>query len=160
MLLIEAFQSALNEWDWDDEIEHDESDGTDFMRTSLSLHEQSFSFVVWTDQARQWIGLSLRSPLIIPEIRRDTAAILCNFFNAGMRIGKFVAYPADGGVCFEQIIDIEGSDPTSQLFSNLRIAAESAFGEKRFAAFVDGALTDRDIEVIIGDFLEAVNPSE
>jgi hypothetical protein len=108
MTIKQQFQIALNEWEWEDEIEHDESDDTDIVRTSYIIDDKRYSVVMWSDEGRQWISISVRSPISIPETRRADGALLLNYFNSGMSIGKFTMGMDDGYVYYSNTLDIEG----------------------------------------------------
>lgn len=161
MTIKQVFQAALNEWEWEDEIEYDESDDTDIVKTSYSIDEKRYSFVMWSDERRQWISISVKSPLSIPDARRADGALLLNYFNSGMSIGKFTMGMNDGYVYYSNTIDIEGTEAVPMLFSNMRIAAASAFGEQRFSAIAAVAYTKQKLKSIIDEFAQALNaPSE
>jgi hypothetical protein len=160
MLFKDVMQEALNEWDWDDEIHHDDSDDTDYVRTTISIDSQSYSFVIWTDENRKWACVSMRSPIAIAEERRDAGAVLMNFFNTGIRTGKFTMSPTDGSVQYENMVDLEGTEPVVQIFTTLRVVAENSFITQRANAIGAIAFTKKDVHEVISDFLEEVNSSD
>jgi hypothetical protein len=157
MSLKDVFQEALNEWEWDDDIIHDESDNTDLLRTTYSIDEKTYSFVMWTDEDRQWISISLRSPISIPDVRRGDGAILLNYLNCGLSIGKLTMDTDDGYVLYSNRLDIEGSEAVPMIFYNMRGAAVSAFSENRFNAIAAVAYTKQKLNSIIQEFDEAVD---
>jgi len=157
MSLKDAFQAALDEWEWDDEIEHDDDDDTDIMRTSIGIDGKAYSFIMWTDEDRQWIQVSVKSPLSIPEARRGDGALLLNFFNSGMTIGKLTMGMDDGFIYYSNCLDIEGTEAVPTLFSNMRGAAERAFNEARFNAMAAVAYTKQKLTTVIEEFEAAIN---
>lgn len=156
MSLKDILQETLDSWGWEDEIIHDESDDTFLINTPYDIDNQTYSFAMWTDEPRQWIGLSIKSPLTVPEGRREQAAVLLNFFNRGLNIGRLELDPDTGGIFFKQIIDVEGTQPTPTLFVNLRSAGGASFGPHRVAAMGAIAFTKVDVSQVIEDFLIAI----
>lgn len=152
MSLKDVFQAALDEWEWEDELIHDESDHTDLLRTSYTIADKTYSFVMWTDEDKQWISISLKSPLAIPEARRADGALLLNFFNQGLSMGKFTMDMDDGAVYYSNNLDIEGVGAVPLLFSNMRNAAGGAFSELRFNAIAAVAYTKQKLATIIEEF--------
>ena len=156
MLLKDAFQAAMDEWEWEDSIDHDESDDTYIMRTRYYIEGQSYSFVILTDEDRKWITISVKSPVIIPEARRADAAVLLNYFNCGIRIGKLCVHEDDGTVYYENTMDIEGTEPAPMLFSNMRDRAGSAFDESRCNAIGALSFTKQKLRSIIEEYEESL----
>ncbi len=157
MLLKDAFQAAMDEWEWEDSIDHDESDDTYIMRTGVLIDGQRYSFVIWTDEDRKWISISVKSPVTVPESRRQEAAALLNYFNCGTRIGKLCLHEDDGTLYYENTMDIEGSDPSVTLFTNMRNRAEEAFGEARCSAIGAIAFSKQKLKSVIEDYRESFN---
>lgn len=156
MALKDVLQDALNEWGWEDEIEHDDDDDTDYVRTTTVMFDQSYSFVIYTDEERQSITISVKSPVTIPKIRFADATVLLNRFNLGLRFGRFTCYDEDGGLIYSNTLDLEGLHPVPVVFTNLRDSAGFAFSEHRCNAIGALVFTKQSTADIISEYEENI----
>lgn len=158
MALKDVFQLALTEWEWEDAIEHDDDDDTDYIRTATIMFDQRYSLVMYTDEDRQWITISVKSPVVIPKNRFEDAAVLLNRFNLGLKFGRFTTYDVDGGLIYSNTLDVEGLNVTPIVFTNLRDSAGFAFSEHRCNAIGALAFTKQAVVDIISDYEASIAP--
>lgn len=151
MTLRDVLQEALSQWDWHDEIIHDDADGTEFIRTNYQIDSQLYSLVFQVDEQRQWISISVMAPLFIPEDRLEHAAVLVNHFNARLAMGTFFV-DSKGGVLYRVAFDVEGTQAVVTQFENLRSLGGNAFNRQRVKAIATLALTGTDVHDIIEDY--------
>lgn len=159
MALKEVFQLALDEWGWEDKIEHDDDDDTDIIRTVTTMFDQNYSCLIWTDEERQWITISVKSPVVIPKTRFADGAVLVNRMNLGLRFGRFTIYEEDGGLIFSNTIDLEAIEANPVIFTNLRDSAGFAYSEYRCNAFGALAFTKQPVETIISEYETSITSS-
>ena len=76
MTLKDVMQQFLNEVEWEDEIEHDDSDDTDFVSTDLQIEEQKYRLILITAEEAKTIRMLLVSPIRIPKQRAKETAFV------------------------------------------------------------------------------------
>ena len=155
MTLKEAFQQALDQLGWSDEITHDDSDDTDFINTGYSIDGQSYRLTIITDERRQRLAVSMKCPIAIPKARQIDGAIVINALNVGLVVGN-LEFPADGSVHYRWAIDVDGTTPSPEQIKVLINSATGTFDELRVSIIGQVAFTKQSGEEIVSEYWQAV----
>lgn len=155
MTFKEVFQIALNELEWDDEIDHDDSDDTDFISTGYSIDGQSYQLTIVTDEGRQRLSVTMKSPIAIPKGRQKDGAIVVNALNVGMAVGN-LEFAANGSLFYRWAIDVDGTAPSAAQIKTLVSAAAAAFDELRTSMIGKVAFTKQPGEDIVTEYWDTV----
>jgi hypothetical protein len=155
MQLKDVLQQFLNSEEWKDEIEHDDSDNTDFISTRYGIKGQTYDLQLTADQDRQVIRVLMVSPITMPGGRRTEAAIVVNGLNSRMGFGN-LGINDDGAIYYRWAMDVEGATAAPQQFANMVAMAASAFDNIRCAALGAAAFSKQSGEEILKDYQEAV----
>ena len=156
MTFKEVFQAALDQMEWDDDIAHDDSDNTDFINTGYSIDGQSYRLILVTDEDRQRISISMKSPISIPKNRQKDGAFVVNALNVGLSVGN-LEFTENGSIYYRWAIDVDGSAPSADQIKTLIGAAGSAFDELRASMLGKVAFTKQTGEEIVAEYREAVS---
>jgi hypothetical protein len=155
MSLKKLLQQALDELKWQGQIQHDDKDDTDYIRTSYRINDQKYGLLIVVGEATKTISLTVISSIKIPASRIKEAAFVVNHLNYGLSFGN-LEISGDGDVYFRWGLDVEGSTPGTKQIYNLISAAGSAFSEFRVGAIGDSAFTELSGEKIIADYEDVV----
>ena len=150
MRLADKLQEWCDSLGWEDvEMERDEDKKTSRINTSYNISNQAFSLWIETDEKRQWILLYLYAPFhVMPEKKMELAMVL-NVINSNSMPGHF-SFVNDGRIRYQHIIDVEDTDPSMEMISNLLRAADMLF-EKNFNNIIAVALSDKTAEQILDE---------
>jgi hypothetical protein len=155
MKLKDVLQKFMNVEGWKDEIEHEDSDNTDFINAKLDVDGQAYTLLLITDHDNQTIKIILVSPIKIPKPRTKEAAIVMNGLNNSINYGS-IGFQDDGTIYYRWTIYVEGATAASQQFATMVAAASSAFEALRGAAIGAAAFSKQSGEEILKDYQKEV----
>ena len=155
MALNAILQAALDSWGWEDAIEHDSNDGSDFVTTTITLDDQRFRITLVADEARQWLTIILRVPFTIPPSRQTDGVALVNQLNRGLGMGHFVL-EHDGAVDCQHTVDVEDAEPSAALYRNMLSGLIGALSAPRVAALGAVAFTRVPLAQVLDDLAAAM----
>jgi len=155
MQLKDVLQQFMNVEDWKDEIEHDDSDNTDFINTKFDIDGQVHTLLLITDQDNQTIKVMMVSPIKIPKPRTKEAAIVMNGLNNRINYGN-IGFRDDGTIYYRWTMDVEGATAASQQFATMVAAASSAFDTLRGTAIGAAAFSKQSGDEILKDYQKEV----
>jgi len=153
MTLKDILQRCLNELEWKDAIEHDESDDTDYVSTGYLIDGQSYRLVLVTSEKDQILRIMLVSPLRIPKSRIREAALVLNFLNSRMSVGN-LEIDATDMLYYRWAIDVEGASAAPAQFKTMIGAATAAFDERRCTAIGAAVFSVMPAEDIIESYVQ------
>lgn len=155
MTLKDVLQDALDQMGWEDDIDHDESDNTDFINTGYSIDDQPYRLIIIADEDTQRFSVTMKSSIAIPKSRQKDAALVVNALNVGLSVGN-LEFSENGSVYFRWAIDVDGSTPSPDQIRSLIVFAEYAFDELRASTIAKVVFTKQGGEKIVGEYREAV----
>ena len=156
MPLKDIFQKALDELEWEDDIDHDDSEDTDYINTGFIIDGQNYRLTLVTDEKRQHVSIRMKSPIAIPKARRKDGALVLNALNVGLALGNLEA-PENGSIIYRWTIDVEGTVAATAQFKTLIAAASAAFDELRVAMIGKVAFTKQLGEDIVQEYWDTVS---
>src|ERR1700721_4242595 len=152
MQLKDVLQQFLDSREWKDEIEHDDSDNTDFFSTRYGIDGQTYILQLTADQDDQIIRVMMVSPIKVPQPRRTEAAVVVNGLNSRFGFGN-LGVNDDGTIYYRWAMDVGGATAAPQQFANMVVMAASVF-ENMSAAIGAGAFSKQSGVEILKDYQE------
>jgi hypothetical protein len=88
MSLKDLLQKALNELEWQGDIQHDDKDNTHYIKTSYLINNQKYGLIIVVGESVKTISLTVISSIKIPFSRIKEAAFVVNNLNYGLSFGN------------------------------------------------------------------------
>ena len=155
MKLKQVFQQFLDEEKWEDKIEFDGYDHSDFVATNFVIMGQTYQLHIATYENLREIKVVLTPPIKFSASRRDDACRLVNDLNLRIRAGN-LEINNDGMLYYRWNISVEGVEATPRQFNALLSTAISVFDEIRTASLGAVAFTQLPIDQVLFEYNSAV----
>ena len=126
MRLADKVQEWLDEQAWKDEQERDPETHQSRVSTCFTINNQRYDLWLETDEQKDWIKLYLYAPFKALPKKLTDCAVLFNRINATHGIGAIHMMP-DGRIRFRHIVDVENTEPSIQMISNMLNSGAAVF---------------------------------
>jgi len=160
MKLTSAVKKYLEMQEWTDEIEVDD-DGDSVVKSGFNINGQSYRFYIEGWEAQERLKVFMYSPFNVPLARMNEMAVIMNWVNWRIAIGRFAFKRQDepSPVQYYGMVDVEGGTLSPEMVQQLVGGAVELF-EAYGDIMTTVALTKTSAETAIADFEEARRKAE
>jgi hypothetical protein len=154
MKLTSVLKEFMDSKGWEDEIKIDD-DGDTSVASTFNINDQGHRFFFEIFEAGEVFKLYMYSPFSVPALRKAEMAIILNFVNMRVRIGRFATPTEDKSspVQFFAVADVEGGQLGATMI-NTMINACTEYFEVYGPLMATVALTKISAKQAIADFIE------
>jgi hypothetical protein len=154
MSLKDVLQEFMNGEEWEDEIQHDDSDNTDFVNTQIDIDGQIHTLLLLTDDDNHLMQVAMFSPIVVPKERRNDACVLVNGLNNRMRYGNLLIQDS-GNFAWRWAVNVEGIIAAPIQIANMFRVAVGAFDTLRRDAMGAAAFSKQSGKELLDNYFKA-----
>ncbi|WP_153000679.1 YbjN domain-containing protein [Chlorobium limicola] len=127
MSLLTLFGKMLREYFPDGSIETLEQNGDYRLSANLIIDDRVYWLSIESHEITEWLLVYLYPPFMVPAAKYAEASTLFNTINDRYSYPGRLTVSDDGGICYKQILDMEGIEPSMRMLRNMVDSARKLF---------------------------------
>lgn len=151
MKLAAVIQAFIEQENWDDTVDIDETTGDSTLHTGFEIRNQIFDLYLEGDESSEFLSVFLYAPFRIIEGKSVDAIMLVNFINDRYRYRGRLCITDSGQIRYREVIDTENLEASPAMIDNMLSSAYALF-DLHTEALGAVALTRKTYEAIRAEY--------